>query len=201
MRECHATGAARRASRDGVSDCDRVAQASGAFLYFAYGSNMGSRRLRAPDRAPSARRVAIGRVSGYRLTFDKVGRLDGSGKCDCEWTGRTAGAGADHVWGVVWRIAVAERAALDRVEGEGSGYRRARVVVQTDAGPMAADTYLATTKAPALEPFDWYLNHVLEGAIEAGLPAGWIDAIRSVGARVDPDGERARREWAIHAAP
>ncbi len=172
--------------------------ARAGLLYFAYGSNMSARRLRAADRAPSAQRVAIGYVGGYRLAFDKVGRVDGSGKCDCEWTGRTEGAARDLVWGVVWRIDAAERDALDRVEGLGNGYRRARVVVSTDAGLLEADTYLATSKDATLRPFDWYRRHVLEGAIEAGLPPEWIDAIRSVATCEDPDRDRALRELARH---
>ena len=54
-------------------------------LYFAYGSNMLSRRLRAPNRTPSAVAVGTGFVSGRRLTFDKVS-TDGSAKCDIEVT-------------------------------------------------------------------------------------------------------------------
>ena len=52
-------------------------------LYFAYGSNMLSRRLAA--RVSSAHRIATGCVIGRKLTFDKVGR-DASGKCDIELT-------------------------------------------------------------------------------------------------------------------
>ena len=167
-----------------------------AFLYFAYGSNMSARRLRAVDRAPSATRVAVGRVVGYRLTFDKVGRLDGSGKCDCERNVLADGSAGEVVWGVVWRIDPAERAALDRVEGKGAGYRDAIVQVETADGQLPAMTYLATDKDPALKPFDWYRHHVLAGAIEAGLPVPWIDSIRRVATIVDPDPVRAANEYA-----
>ena len=57
------------------------------FLYFAYGSNMSSRRLTARGRAPSATRLTVGYVPGRRLTFDKFSTRDQSGKCDCEATG------------------------------------------------------------------------------------------------------------------
>ena len=86
------------------------------FLYFAYGSNMLTRRLSA--RTPSAVPPATAYVDGYRLTFDKVS-TDGSGKCDIEAT-RNA---ADRVWGVLFRIATAEAADLDDAEGLGQGYR------------------------------------------------------------------------------
>lgn len=64
------------------------------FLYFAYGSNMLFRRLKA--RTPSARLVGVGHVLGYRLVFDKVSK-DGSGKCDIERTG----VNADMVYGAL----------------------------------------------------------------------------------------------------
>ena len=73
------------------------------FLYFAYGSNMSSRRLTAPGRAPSAMRVAVRYVPGRRLTFDKFSARDQSGKCDCEAVDLT-----DRVYGVVYRIAMLE---------------------------------------------------------------------------------------------
>ena len=89
------------------------------FLYFAFGSNMSSRRLTAPGRAPSATRVTVGYVPGRRLTFDKFSTRDRSGKCDCEATG----VPADRVYGVVYRIDMSERAALDEAEGLHRGYR------------------------------------------------------------------------------
>ena len=96
-----------------------MSQPAPDFLYFAYGSNMSSRRLTAPGRAPSATRVAVGYVPGRRLTFDKFSTRDRSGKCDCEATGDPA----DRVYGVVYRIAASERAALDEAEGLHHGYR------------------------------------------------------------------------------
>ena len=83
-----------------------------SFRYFAYGSNMLTRRLKATDRAPSATLLGIGYVEGRRLTFDKVSK-DGSGKCDAESTGENT----DRVYGVIFEIASTEKAALDKAEG------------------------------------------------------------------------------------
>jgi hypothetical protein len=49
-------------------------------LYFAYGSNMRSARLR--ERVPSARYFATGKIQGYKLAFHKRSKQDGSGKAD-----------------------------------------------------------------------------------------------------------------------
>jgi gamma-glutamylcyclotransferase len=88
------------------------------FLYFGYGSNMLTSRLRA--QTPSANPEGIGFVEGHRLTFDKVS-LDGSGKCDIEETGNPADR--------VFRIASTEAVALDKAEG--SGYRKGDLQVVT----------------------------------------------------------------------
>jgi hypothetical protein len=58
----------------------------GRFLYFGYGSNMLTKRLRAANRAPSAVAHSRGHVVGRKLTFHKVSD-DGSGKGDMQLTG------------------------------------------------------------------------------------------------------------------
>ncbi len=164
-----------------------------SFLYFAYGSNMSSRRLRASDRAPSAVFVGTARLAGHRLAFDKIG-MDGSAKADCERSGGTR----DEVQGALFRIDQRDRAALDRAEGLGHGYDAFEVEVLAASGPVRALTYLATRKDATLEPFDWYVHHVVMGARECGLPAAYVAAIEAVEAVRDPDREREARELARH---
>jgi hypothetical protein len=89
----------------------------GRFLYFAYGSNMLTRRLL--ERTPSATPTGTGYVTGRQLTFDKIGQ-DGSGKCDAFLTERPG----DRVFGVTFEIRSAERDALDAVEGTLRSARR-----------------------------------------------------------------------------
>jgi gamma-glutamylcyclotransferase len=163
----------------------------GSFLYFAYGSNMSSRRLRAADRAPSAVFVETARLEGHRLVFDKVG-MDGSAKADCERTGRPH----DEVHGALFRIDDLDRPALDRAEGRGDGYDAFELLFEAESGPVRALTYLATRKDPALLPFDWYVRHVRVGARECGLPDAYLAAIERVRTVVDPDLERQARELA-----
>ncbi len=147
-----------------VADGDMVNGANSKILYFAYGSNMLSRRLRALDRAPSAVVVGIGFVVGRRFTLDKVS-VGGSGKCDMEATDD----GNDRVYGVLFEIDGAEKPSLDRAEGRGRGYREERVGVVTDSGSREAVTYIATSKEPALRPYHWYKALVVAGAREHGF--------------------------------
>lgn len=161
------------------------------FTYFAYGSNMSEPRL--AQRIKTFRRIAIGHLDGYRLTFDKVSK-DGSGKCDCELTR----AVAHRVWGVLFAIELAEQATLDTFEGAGNGYERQEVEVTTDHGIVAAITYFATRKATGLGPYHWYKHHVLFGARAAQFPPEYIAAIESVASFEDPKPARAAEQLAIY---
>lgn len=158
---------------------------SGHFVNFAYGSNMSSRRLLA--RTPSASALGIARLAGYRLAWHKVGQ-DGSAKCDIVRTGTDD----DHVWGVLYRIAVVDRAALDHAEGLGRGYDYRQIEVVASSGLVTAGVYVATHIDPTLRPFDWYWRHVVDGAAEHGLPHPYQQALRQVIAVADPHPSRGR---------
>ena len=164
----------------------RMATARETFLYFAYGSNMLTRRL--SRRTHSAAAVATAHVEGYRLAFDKVS-TDGSGKCTIEPTGNVA----DRVWRVLFRIATAESADLDDAEGLGHGYRKGEVEAVAATARTQAVAYFATQRQPALCPYDWYKAFVVQGAIEHQLPADYIERLRSIVSYPDPD--PARRAW------
>lgn len=160
------------------------------FLYFAYGSNLLTRRLR--ERTPSAEPLGWGMVPGHGLRWH-MASLDGSGKCDI------VDDAATHlpVHGVVYRIAREDKAALDRAESLGVGYREAQVVVRVGARTLAACVYRALRTDAALRPYDWYHALVLAGAREHGLPPGYVAQLVSVPTQGDPDPERAQRHFAL----
>jgi len=154
------------------------------FLYFAYGSNMLTRRLQ--QRTPSAVTVTTGYVEGRRLTFHKVGR-DGSGKCDIE----TTNVKSDKVIGVLYRISLAEKDVLDKAEDLGNGYKEERITVHhMDGTASKATAYVAIKIEPEIHPFDWYKNIVAAGATEHGLPVAYIERIRAFPSQPDPDVNR-----------
>jgi gamma-glutamylcyclotransferase len=172
--------------------CNLPIQVPPSFLYFAYGSNMSARRLQA--RTPSATPVGAAELPGYKLVFDKRGR-DGSAKADCERTG----APTDLVLGGLYQIKEGERSALDQAEGLGNGYDAVEIVLNTDQGPMRALTYVATDKQPGLVPYGWYMQHVLTGAREFGLPESYTASVAGVASRKDPDAAREASELSIYA--
>lgn len=170
---------------------DRRDGADPWLLYFAYGSNMSRRRLTA--RVPSARPVAGARLWRYRLAFHKVGR-DGSGKCDI------VPCVESMVHGVLFEIASRDKPSLDACEDLGRGYAEGQVSVTTDRGQtVRAFTYVALLRDTSLQPFDWYLRHLIEGAVEHRLPVAYRDTLAAIETDEDPDRERALRELALYA--
>jgi gamma-glutamylcyclotransferase len=89
-------------------------------IYFAYGSNMCTGRLR--GRVPSATPVRVAKLSNQSLRFHKQS-TDGSGKGDAYFTGEQR----DVIWGVIFEIDPREKADLDRAEGVGHGYTEKQI--------------------------------------------------------------------------
>ncbi|MBE2245518.1 MAG: gamma-glutamylcyclotransferase [Burkholderiaceae bacterium] len=164
------------------------------FLYFAYGSNMLTRRLR--ERTPSARVVGSATLAGHELRWHKVSK-DGSAKCDIV----VAKAAQACVHGVVFEIAVADKPALDIAEGIGMGYKGCEVEVRTANGALSAWTYRATNIDPLARPYPWYKALVVAGAKEHGLPAAYVAALEAVVTREDPKPERAAQNALLVALP
>ncbi|MGB5672631.1 MAG: gamma-glutamylcyclotransferase family protein [Sedimenticolaceae bacterium] len=164
-------------------------------LYFAYGSNMSTRRLQ--QRVPSACALQPAVLQGHRLTFHKVGR-DGSAKCDAA----PSRDDRDRVHGVLYRMDPRHKPRLDDIEGLGRGYEQKSVTVRlADGTESLAITFYATHVDPTLRPYLWYLEHVLRGARENRLPDHYQAAIALVQTVDDPDPHRHAMELAIYPHP
>lgn len=158
---------------------------------FSYGSNMLTRRLK--ERAPSATPIAGGRLDGHSLRWHKRGRMDGSGKCDVFATG----SAADCVHGVVFELTAADKPALDRAEGLGSGYAEKTVEIVVEGARMPATVYYATDIDESLRPYHWYKALVVAGAREHGLPAEYVRKLEAVRSIADPDRLRESAHTAL----
>ena len=163
-----------------------------SFHYFAYGSNMLTRRLTSPERAPCAMFVDTGFVAGRQLTFDKLS-CDGSGKCDAEETENET----DRVYGVIFEIKCAHKPALDRAEGRCNGYKLETVEVITKQRIVLAQTYIATRKERALRPYHWYKALVVAGAVEHDLPNCYVEWLRVFESKEDPKPKRRAKNEAL----
>lgn len=126
-------------------------------LYFAYGSNMDPRQMRA--RCPGA--VAMGRATlgGFRFLINRrgVATIERHRRCS--------------VMGVLWDLSPRCEAALDRFEGVDWGiYRKEEVVVRDGAGwDFPALVYIDPERRRGI-PRAGYLEKILLGASLAGIP-------------------------------
>jgi AIG2-like family len=167
------------------------------FVYFAYGSNMSTERLR--ERMPSCKPIGIATLPGHALRFHKRS-VDKSAKCNAFASGND-----DSVIGVLFSFDPAERAKLDNAEGVGSGYEHAMVTVINDKGRRRKVlTYLATSDYidDSLKPYGWYKDFVVAGGKEHGLPPEYIaECIQSVNAIQDPNKTRDDKQRATLESP
>lgn len=160
------------------------------FLYFSYGSNLLSARLR--ERTPSAKPLGVATLPGHALRWHKLG-ADGSGKCDVV----AVPSGAEHVQGVVYDIATADKPALDAAEALGVGYEQQQVSVRLRGQWVSACVYVALQVEPRAVPYGWYKALVVAGAREHGLDAGYLRALEAVPEQADAHTERDQRHRAL----
>ncbi len=95
-------------------------------LYFAYGSNLDPARMR--RRCPTAAPVGPATLWGWRLAFGGHSRV---------WGGPVATlvrAANERVDGLLYELALADLAELDRVEGHPLSYRRERLQLVDEHG-------------------------------------------------------------------
>jgi hypothetical protein len=162
-------------------------------LYFAYGSNMRTPRLR--YRVPGCRFTFVARLPNYKLCFHKRSK-DGSAKCNAFRTAEPT----DAVIGAVYEIPTNQKPALDREEGLGSGYHEEIVRVLSPKGEkVAVRTYIADGAFidESLQPYSWYKDFVLAGAEEHQLPPEYVESrIGAVHAIRDPDPQHEQKRRA-----
>jgi gamma-glutamylcyclotransferase len=170
--------------------------------YFAYGSNMSKKRLH--TRVDSDRYVCIATLSGHRLQFHKQSN-DGSAKCDAFETDNDA----DVVIGVVFEFDECDSENLDSCEGHmknctkdrPSHYAKKIVgIIDEKGNSIEAVTYCAEKEfiCGGLKPYCWYMEHVLRGAKEFGLPDWYVQKIEKIESVTDKDEGRKNRELAVY---
>jgi AIG2 family protein len=150
--------------------------------YFAYGSNMQSATLRG-RRGIDFQRALPARAAGWRLVFDKPPLLP-VGQAFANII-REAGA---EVLGVLYEVSEADLQRIDLTEGVMVGnYQRVEATVTPltapPHAPLTAFTLTSDRRAPDLQPSHRYMELLIAGALEHGLPAEYIAFLRSVPAQ------------------
>ena len=128
--------------------------------YFAYGSNLCAQQmaLRCPDATDP--RPATLADHDWLINERGVATVEPfTGSC---------------VHGVLWWVSDHDLATLDSAEGVPVRYRRDRLTVHTDLGPSPAWVYVDPRVEPG-PPRPGYLERIIDGARDHGLPHRWID--------------------------
>jgi gamma-glutamylcyclotransferase (GGCT)/AIG2-like uncharacterized protein YtfP len=132
-------------------------------LTFAYGANMDVAAM--AQRCPRSRPLGVARLMRHRLVAMREGWLS------------VARDPRASVHGVLWDIALADVAALDRYEGVGSGlYVKRLKAVVTNAGVKRALVYFGANAGPGVLRAD-YLKAVSEAARAWRLPREALEAL------------------------
>jgi len=160
--------------------------------YFAYGSNMQTATFR-ERRGIECLCALPARLNGWRLVLDKpsplpLGHSFANIVTDDDAT----------TFGVLYEVTQDDLAHIDLTEGVLIGNYDRIEVAATPIGGMApnqvrAFTLTATARDPGLRPSDRYMELLIEGAVEHGLPAEYIDFLRGIPSQPEtPESREAR---------
>ena len=139
--------------------------------YFAYGANMDVETLK--ERKVDFKTITAGKIRDARLVFHVPGG-DDTGKADLMDDKRS------HVHGVVYDVPEKSLAGLDVYEHiERGRYRRGEVVVQTSQGEMVCAVYRGAKFRSGLKPSKDYLERLIRGARQHGLPDHYLKFLQS----------------------
>lgn len=139
-------------------------------IYFGYGSNMDTTRLR--SRIGECTPVGVATLPRHILRFHKRSN-DGTAKCNAYFTGSKN----DSTIGALFELPDERKPCLDKAEGLGNGYHEQVVeVTLVDGRTQKAFAYIAdeTHIDNSLKPAAQYHRHVEGGAREHGLPEDYI---------------------------
>lgn len=156
-------------------------------VVFQYGSNMSIARLNHSERlAGDAKPIGMARtVQSYELSFTVWSKNNNCAAATIDPTpkGRS-------IYGVVYEIPDTlitresakknGRRALDAIEGEGSNYTRATIeVIAKDGATVSALTYLGKDVKSDVKTSLAYVQHMLCGLEESGMPREYREYVSS----------------------
>ena len=127
-------------------------------------------RKRVEDRVGPVADLGKVSLSGHRLVFDTASS-SGSGKANL------VADASSNVWGVVYELNPKQIEALDAEEKKYSRFTTRGILNGSDVEFMI---YLGKPEAKreGLKPTKKYLDYIVGGAIEHGLPSDYIQFLR-----------------------
>jgi len=146
--------------------------------YFAYGSNM-QRETFSGRRGITPLRTMAARVAGWRLVLDKPPLIPMR-----QSFANLVPDPAAEVLGVLYEVTIEDYGHLELSEAVPLGnYQRVEVEscpLATGAPPVRAFTLVSERRAPAMRPSRRYVDLMVAGALQHGLPVSWVDFLRQV---------------------
>ncbi|MDX2169956.1 MAG: gamma-glutamylcyclotransferase family protein [Deltaproteobacteria bacterium] len=160
--------------------------------YFAYGSNMQTATLCGRRRVAYRRAVPV-RVPGWRLVLDKPPLIS----LAHSFANIVREDGAE-VLGVCYELTSEDHEHVELTEGVRIGNYasvevQARLLAEPDAAPLQARSLSSAKRDDRLRPSTRYMQLLIEGALEHGLPDDYIAALRAIPAEPEKAAARAAR--------
>nr|WP_320133485.1 gamma-glutamylcyclotransferase family protein [uncultured Holophaga sp.] len=166
-------------------------------LYFAYGPDMDPKVLKARGGRPEA--VGLARLQDYRLDFFGHTSIWDSGM------ETVVPAQGDEVWGVLYRMGALDWDRLDtwmdaRLDGAGMYFHYPVAVTDLQGMEHQVRIYKKDIQGERQLPSVEYLQLVVGGAGQQGLPAGYVERLaamptKSAGCQVPVAGNPTRGNY------
>jgi gamma-glutamylcyclotransferase (GGCT)/AIG2-like uncharacterized protein YtfP len=130
-------------------------------LYFAYGSNMDTAAM--ARRCPASRPLGLARLARHRFAILQAGYAT------------VVRDPRSTVHGILYNLALADVAALDRYESIARGLYRKMIqpVLRKEGGSLRALVYVGAGPSGG-RPRPGYMEGVIAGARSAGLPDSYL---------------------------
>ncbi len=148
-----------------------------SWYYFAYGLNMNAAEMQ--RKCPRAKIVGIACLHDYRLAF-----YEHSVVWDSAMETVVPDPGSV-VWGVLYELNAGQWEELDnaedaRMDGSGAYFHYPVTVEITGQGPQEATVYLKARWGSSGWPSTEYMDAVIQGAMDQGLPESYIRQLESI---------------------
>jgi gamma-glutamylcyclotransferase len=149
-------------------------------FYFAYGSNMNEEQMRSRGVKPLS--VAVAKLAEHRISFHGYAKT---------WDGalETVVPAPDReVWGVIYKLTFSDADKLDswqdvRLDGTGAYFLFPTEVIDTEGRTRPVLLYKKDILGAQQNPSSEYLDFIVRGGLERGLPSGYIEELRRIESR------------------
>jgi gamma-glutamylcyclotransferase len=175
-RRLNMAGVSEKKAFSGFSELVLQDGAANELYHFAYGSNMNHEQVLARGAKPKV--VAAAKLPDHRLGFFGYSAV---------WDGAEESvipAPGQDVWGVIYELTPSDKEKLDDWQDalfDGSGaYFHSPAKVTDQAGKVySVLLYKKANLGTPQKPSQEYLNFIVQGAVEQGLPSAYVDRLRA----------------------